>query len=378
MASLSQPYWLHVPKCGQSFKTHLVRWACPLDIVRNTTLWASDTRQSADWLLRTMCNVSPRFTQHHLALPRHDYAFDPSTLVTMLREPRQRIVSAFAFNLHMLKLNNQVRDLIESVALSPILFYALHMCGVQMHLLAGTGQELVGSFGRYPPRFKSLGFEKPLSFWHTASQFVLKPEHTEGTRAAEVAGEACSHAQLFDSLDFLIALNTTTAHDSASRTERWAAWVRARMSAMAQPSAFALDAMERAISRVEKAAFVGLTDQWALSFCVFEKKFGRFSNASRSPRRCSSSFRDLLHSKRQKVAGGGGGATRYASVNQGSDALAAELSSHGFVDVLDSIVYWRARRRLEGEAARYGCRRTEELSASGSKGELLEQEACYM
>ena len=163
--TLAGLYWLHMPKAGTALVALIVRYTCPAimaSIYKGKRLYYPDAifkwwfghgfvsgaGCSFDWAMRQRCAVNPRFTWMHTALPWDDAhmkrsQFNASSLVVMLRRPIDRLVSAYAYRLHGLAWANNVathkqRRLIEKVAPSPILFYALHSCGVQARLLSGA------------------------------------------------------------------------------------------------------------------------------------------------------------------------------------------------------------------------------------------------
>lgn len=90
--------------------------------------------------------------------------------------------------------------------------------------------------------------------------------------------------------------------------------------------------VERAIAAMERFAFVGDTDQWVLSMCVFARKFGR---------------PDLqgFHLNSRPTSGGKG-APKYSKV------LAARQE---YVDWADGALFAAASARLGREAVSYGC-----------------------
>ena len=196
--TLAGLYWLHMPKAGTALVATIVRYACPetlASIYKGKRLlypdgifknwfdngFVSGAGCSFDWAMRQRCAVNPRFTWYHTALPWDDAdmrrsQFNVSALVVMMRRPIDRLVSAYAYRLHGLAWANNYathrqRRLIEKVAAappirlhspppqpastqpspaqlsaarawstclqvapSPILFYALHSCGVQARL----------------------------------------------------------------------------------------------------------------------------------------------------------------------------------------------------------------------------------------------------
>ena len=117
--------------------------------------------------------------------------------VQMLRRPVDRLVSAFAYRLHGLAwantwFNRRKRALIEKVAPSPILFYALHSCGVQARLLAGATSMVEGVL-------------------------LDAPNHTE-----ELRGMACSSARLEEGIAMLKQVSyVPTSSSSSSHLSSW-------------------------------------------------------------------------------------------------------------------------------------------------------------
>ena len=107
--SLPKLHWLHMPKAGTSFMVTIIQYSCPTSLKRaynGAKVWypedlyhhwftkgyVSGAGCTFDWAMRTRCDVSPRFTWHHTALPwdaagAKSDGVNISSLVTMLRKP---------------------------------------------------------------------------------------------------------------------------------------------------------------------------------------------------------------------------------------------------------------------------------------------------
>lgn len=98
-------FYLHVPKCGTSFSTVLVQYACPSfpknRIVGSPSLLEFPEGQRMNYT-KFCGNRFKRFTGGHPPLPANlRYNFNESLdIVTFLRNPVDRIISGFLHNFH--------------------------------------------------------------------------------------------------------------------------------------------------------------------------------------------------------------------------------------------------------------------------------------
>ena len=151
----------------------------------------------------------------------------------------------------------------QNSAASPILFYALHSCGVQARLLAGATSMVEGVH-------------------------IDTPEHSD-----ELSGMACSSARLAQGLKMLrevekaVASGSAPAHVRGSAAEHlWSSYMQNLLAQMrldfVNPSGVARRLVDRAKERLDKAAFVGLTEHWRASICAFHKMYGGAPTAPES------------------------------------------------------------------------------------------------
>ena len=94
-------YYVHVPKCGSSFGSVLLFTGCP-GVPR---MMRDDKTLRKPSLYRSYINhhchsAFARFKNGHDPLPRSAVAKNSGHIVTMLRRPEDRFVSAFLHNLH--------------------------------------------------------------------------------------------------------------------------------------------------------------------------------------------------------------------------------------------------------------------------------------
>jgi hypothetical protein len=403
--SIPKLVWLHMPKAGTSFMVTIIQYACPASMQRaynNGKVWypediyqhwltkgyVSGAGCTFDWALRTRCDVSPRFTWHHTALPWDSASakregVNLSSVVTILRKPLPRLVSGFAYRLHGLawsqydKESVERRRLVEKMAPSPILFYALHTCGVQARLLAGATHMLDG-------------------------KHVDVTDHKE-----ELAPMACSSQRIEKGLEMLREIErlrnqgSAPAHSRGSPAEKvWSAYVQGALSLMrldfTNPSGVARKIVDRAKERLDAAAFVGVTEHWRGSICTFHKMYGGEQTAPETRRMVDALSKRIWHrmgthmsADRDSFSGTGrpfssiwsqylhkmGGDDSAASALGGANestrgllrsakgammataqrSLEEELEKLGFRDWMDEMVYKHAVSLFQGLAQKHGC-----------------------
>lgn len=92
-------FYLHVPKCGSSIATMLVQYACPTvpkDVHVKEPLFFSKRYPRHDYCPGGFA----RFNSGHHPVPKDEAIKHSGRLVTMLRRPRDRIVSGFLHDFH--------------------------------------------------------------------------------------------------------------------------------------------------------------------------------------------------------------------------------------------------------------------------------------
>ena len=285
-----------------------------------------------------VCDVSPNYTSAHLALPPPPFNY--TTVVLMVREPTARLISAFRYNFHELSGGNSTRERLIKGAPIPVVFYALHMCGIQARLLAGAGEQY------YPSRRESI--EQHPMYFRDINRF-------HGDSFAR--SSACSSDHTEAGFAFLHSLI-----NSSDAFERWENFVTHRREAMRMPQDGA-PIVKVALARLRQVAFVGLTDKWSMSLCVFQRMFGSGFGA---PANCRG---DAVCEDRAMASF----TTRTGAINTGAstgsssvDELRRQLATARFIDHMDEKVYTRARNMLEHHARRYGCSGDAGLVAAGS------------
>jgi hypothetical protein len=97
-------FYLHTPKCGSSFATVLVQYACP-SFPRNRTVSGPSLLEfppGEKMNYTKFCNERfKRFQSGHAPLPRLGPMFTKENdIVTFVRNPMERIVSGFLHNFH--------------------------------------------------------------------------------------------------------------------------------------------------------------------------------------------------------------------------------------------------------------------------------------
>ena len=164
----------------------------------------------------------------------------------------------------------------------------------------------------------------------------------------------------------------------ASANPAWAEYTRKLIGRLAaEQAAFnrhvaapqagaAVGVVRTAVHRLERAAFVGLTEEWEASLCVFHKAFGGKAVAAERSR-----LRDAIaeHAKQSTGArhlSGGSAAEASASGRAGGSdedniarrrkRLEAELAAYGFRDWMDEAVYARGEAIFRARARALGCR----------------------
>lgn len=135
--------WLHVPKTGTSFFSSIANTFCPRMFEENPSLKTAPTLQDVtinrQYPLKEWCdNVTFAHTDkvgYHFPIPKEGLpALKPSekwTVLTMLRNPQQRLQSAFSFHRHNSKVQNDSQPIEEYIQES-------HIPNCQTKMLTGT------------------------------------------------------------------------------------------------------------------------------------------------------------------------------------------------------------------------------------------------
>lgn len=160
-------------------------------------------------------------------------------------------------------------------------------------------------------------------------------------------------------------------------------------------SSFARQMVDKAYERLEGAAFIGLTEHWKASICLFHKQFGGTESPSETRRlvdalslklwhriasrmtsregddvKLSSggdayrAFSSLANSPSAEQSGASSGGDSAAAVNSTAQGLmikaaqrelVRELQGFGFRDWMDELVYKRAQSIFFRRAVQHGC-----------------------
>ncbi|CAM9517467.1 unnamed protein product, partial [Phaeothamnion confervicola] len=98
-------YYLHIPKCGSSFATTLVQFACPQLFskgkMEGSEMVMEPTNFMKDFPLSEWCPGGfDTFHSGHCGAPTEVVADRPGNIAMMVRDPVERLVSGFLHNFH--------------------------------------------------------------------------------------------------------------------------------------------------------------------------------------------------------------------------------------------------------------------------------------
>jgi hypothetical protein len=216
-SSLKKPVWVHIPKCGSSFAFTLLHHACGTDISSNLSDMIvfggeeenPDAENRGPDAFGTRCpgNVLPTFWPDFHHSPLHSDNTSLESVVTMIRDPRERLLSAYQNGLHGCR---------------------------EMHLEMNCFNPFDGN-----PAPNDYLVGKCDGDVHFNGKWIRDPSVINPVDYAKCV-ENCSVNMLSG--------NSCEFHGSAN--------------------------VDLAVSRVENMGFVGLTDEWDLSICLFHAKFG--------------------------------------------------------------------------------------------------------
>ena len=363
-------HWLHIPKAGTSLLTAVINAACPRAIrsVLNGSevpaqMWQTIRSKRAELVpdscnacayctdahllelvLQEYCTVSPWFSVDSEAglpstlndadsmkswLSRRPYYwrdgqmlppprqtfYSTSQVVVLVREPIARLVSSYNYGLH--DVANHNRSLVELIHNAPDRwsFFVMHACAVQTRFLAGA-----------------LSFQ-----WPTSGPSHGNHVDTDDLYQDASYTDGCSAAATKRGIEWLADLQNQGA-DQDTRRRAFDEFVAARASAvkswMNTHGAFL--ATSKALTRLETAAFVGVTEQWERSICVLHKEIG----GTTSPVE--------LQTVRAPTVDD-------AKAAQVRTEIESAVQRLGFVDSADAAVYQKASDLLEQRAKELGC-----------------------
>lgn len=377
-------YWLHIPKTGSTFLATLVDVACPValaslyngvamlpgalfkrlrreqkELLPECVInppeehFYSTSHGQLDLVLRRVCALSPFFTtDSDIGLPVRSVPaenegwfedrpwtndslqsdgsclgighvprgasgpFDFTSVVVLVREPLARLISAYLYAEHDLTMGHpaEMQIVHELQPAQRVIFYALHACSMQTRVLSGA----VG--------------KRAWGVWDPPAAFPFG-----------VPADGCTAAGLKAGLgrvrQLLSANVTATPEEWRSG---WKSFVEQRARQIRDWQARESRLAKLAIERLRVAAFVGVTDQWQRSVCLFYKAYN-------------------MHGAGGQGMGGAAqlGKTRAqdsAQQAQEAAALTTTVRDAGLDgDALDDEVYAFAKLQFEERAARLGC-----------------------
>jgi len=369
-------HWLHIPRAGTSLLTAVINAACPrairsalngseaelpvqmwqtirskrADLVPESCDACSDCNDAhrLELVLQEHCTVSPWFSVDSEAglpsalndadsmkswLSRRPYYwrdgqmlppprptfYSAPQVVVLVREPIARLVSSYNYGLHDVACHNPDNcSLVDLIHNSPDRwsFFVMHACAVQTRFLAGA-----------------LSFQ-----WSTSGPG--DGNHVDTGDLVDDASyrytDGCSAAATKRGIEWLADLQNQDADQDTRRRafdEFAAARARAVKSWMNTHGALLAS---KALQRLEKAAFVGVTEKWERSICVLHKEIGGTSSPVE------------LHSTRVLRADD-------AKAAQVRTEIESALQRLGIVDSADAAVYQKASDLLEQRAKELGC-----------------------
>jgi len=195
----SEIVWLHIPKCGTSFLNTLYHYACPgIPPSASVGTETDPEHQELDLSVKypmdeswdKICTI--RFEMTNIYVRGHDPIRKDTKLenvFAMFREPFDRLVSGFNYNMHMDGKSKTQRDLIWQAV-------------------------------------KGYSREVQFQMYYTFGNLL-------GCQTKMVVGHRCASEYLLTKAD-----------------------------------------LQKAKNRVEKMRFIGITNQWDRSICLFHKQFG--------------------------------------------------------------------------------------------------------
>jgi len=366
-------YWLHIPKCGSTFLATIVDIACPSELARHytnksamlpgklfrriekkspefltpcakddTNTVISTSHEKLDLVLRARCAVSEYFSVDSdiglpfIASPKahrewfSDRAwesndgscgsmpmrylqrapFDLTSVAVMMREPFSRLISSYLYSLHDLTVGNTTR--VEQIGrLHPtrrVVFFALHACSMQTRMLAGAVSK------------------KAHALWDSPEAYP-----------SGAPADGCTAAGLEHGLRRLQKIGGLSSNQE--QTASWNDFVQQRKRGVLAWQARESGLVVSAIERMQSAAFVGITNDWARSICVFYRMYGLRGSAAGGEAqlgkaRAQNSEQDLI---------------------DGANARAALLAEGLNKDRFDDPVFQIAKKLFDGRAKRHKC-----------------------
>jgi hypothetical protein len=117
-------FWVHIPKCGSTFEVTLYLWACPAPTMLSKSVMRQDMDHThhSSFVSETVAHIKRFFSRQPGQGPlwcdaadRRDRPHQPLTMpnlggaMVLLRDPRQRLVSAFRNKLHCYGLQDRDR-----------------------------------------------------------------------------------------------------------------------------------------------------------------------------------------------------------------------------------------------------------------------------
>ena len=116
-------FWVHIPKCGSTFEVTLYLWACPAPAVLSNSVIRADMESNhSSFVSETVAHIKKCFSRQPRQGPlwcdaadhrdRPHQPLDARNLgaaMVLLRDPRQRFVSAFRNELHCYGLHDRDR-----------------------------------------------------------------------------------------------------------------------------------------------------------------------------------------------------------------------------------------------------------------------------
>lgn len=103
-APLKHMFYLHVPKCGSGLATAMVQYGCPDFPIRNVSIPEPEGQILGKYYnFEKLCGDSfVRFRSRHDPLPLYEgmKSYSRSTVVMMMRDPKERIISGFLHDVH--------------------------------------------------------------------------------------------------------------------------------------------------------------------------------------------------------------------------------------------------------------------------------------
>jgi len=248
--SIEPMWWLHIPKSGSSLANTIVHFACGTRVPDNLTLNGGPGPPRFEETF-SQCGHGhfQFFRAGHYQLPDD---VDLSKVVTMIREPKQRILSGYLHNLHQ------------------------------------AGQKLWNKYG--------ISGENQKPRWREGVTPMFDPKIVMEYAPLVAGKETC-----------MLGGGPGCNHGKPSAAE-----------------------VQLAVDRIQRIGFVGVTNHWDLSICLWHAKFGR----------------ECLAVEFATVNGG----TLYNGTHAAYDASFFDPS----FNLPDNVIYDAALRRFEEDLAKYG------------------------